>query len=389
MKILFVLNSIYANGNGLSASARRTVKYLKETGHDVRVLSGPNMESDLPQPDFPLKHFTFPLFEPIIVAEGYSFASGDPQRIEEAVKWADDVHLEEAFVLQLKTIRLCKKLGVPLTITYHLHPENIFYALGMGSWTWANEAMLHFWRDKVYNHCIAIQCPTENVRKRLEKEQFAARLEVISNGVIPDKCIRPETPPADYEDPDRPLKVVYIGRLAAEKDHYTLFEAMKYSTFARRIQLICAGQGPQAKVFKKKARKLYEDGVLRYEPIFRFCNRDDLRTLAAEADLCVHCAVVEVEGLSIMEAMQQAVVPVIAEGPITGTSQFALDERSIFPQKDAKVLAERIDYWLSHPKERWEMGRRYAASMKQYDIRESSRKLLNMFQYAIDKQKEQ
>ena len=40
MKILFVVNNFYAAGNGLSASARRTVRYLKEAGEDVRVLSG-------------------------------------------------------------------------------------------------------------------------------------------------------------------------------------------------------------------------------------------------------------------------------------------------------------------------------------------------------------
>ena len=35
MKILFVVNNFYASGNGLSASARRTVRYLKEAGEEV------------------------------------------------------------------------------------------------------------------------------------------------------------------------------------------------------------------------------------------------------------------------------------------------------------------------------------------------------------------
>ena len=42
MKILFVLNNIYTSGNGLAASARRTVAYLREAGHEVRIVSGPN-----------------------------------------------------------------------------------------------------------------------------------------------------------------------------------------------------------------------------------------------------------------------------------------------------------------------------------------------------------
>jgi glycosyltransferase involved in cell wall biosynthesis len=90
-----------------------------------------------------------------------------------------------------------------------------------------------------------------------------------------------------------------------------------------------------------------------------------------------------VEGLSIMEALQQGAVPVIAAGWHTGTSQFALDDRSVFPEKDAKALAARIDWWLAHPEERWEMGKRYAASMEQYDIAKSAAALVNMYKDAI------
>ena len=84
-----------------------------------------------------------------------------------------------------------------------------------------------------------------------------------------------------------------------------------------------------------------------------------------------------------MEAMQQGVVPVIGEGRYSGTSQFALDRRSIFPVMNPEALANRIDYWLSHPKERWETGQRYVEAMKTYDIRQSVAKLTALFEQAI------
>ena len=59
------------------------------------------------------------------------------------------------------------------------------------------------------------------------------------------------------------------------------------------------------------AEKLYEDGVVGYKPTIGYYNRDQLRKLAANADLAVHCAYIEVEGMSITEALQQAVVPVM------------------------------------------------------------------------------
>ena len=238
--------------------------------------------------------------------------------------------------------------------------------------------MLRAWRDLVFNYCTDIQCPTANVVKRLEKFGFKSRLHLISNGIIPDAVVRENVP----KDPSEPFLVVCIGRLAVEKDQPTLLEAMKYSKYARQIQLYFAGRGPEADSIKQQAHKLYEDGVLQYDPIFKFHDRDGLRHLAAQADLYIHCATVEVEGLSALEALQQAVVPIIAEGELTATSQFARDDRSIFPTKDPKALADCIDYWLDHPAEREEMGWRYAASTEEYDIHKSIDALVEMFRCA-------
>lgn len=388
MKILFVVNSYYAVGNGMAASARRTAHYLEEAGHEVRVLSGPNLQAEEPQPEFPLKRFIFPFFQPMIDQLGFQYASSDKKMIRKAVEWADVVHLEEPFVLEYKTIQIAKELGKPLTSTYHLHPENITCHMGpLFHWKGLNRTLLRIARNLFYNDCTAVQCPTQNVMDRLRRYHCKCKLELISNGVIPDACIRPTEMPDNYCDPERPLNVVYIGRLSAEKDQFTLINAMRYSQFAQRIRLHFAGQGDAEKKIKRMAAKLVRDGVVKYEPVFTFEDRDGLRTLAANADLVIHCATIEVEGLSIMEALQQAAVPIIAEGHTTGTAQFALDRRSRFPEKNPEALAQRIDYWLSRPAERWEMGFRYAQSMEAYDISRSVDQIIQMYQNAIDEKK--
>ncbi len=382
MKILFVVNNYYASGNGLSASARRTVQYLREAGQEVRVLSGRNHEAETPQPDYVLGDFHVPVFDGLVQSNGYKFARTDILTIRKAVKWADVVHLEEPFIIQMVTARIAKLHGVPCTATYHLHPENLFCAINLGEWKFLNENMLRAWRDLVFDHCSDIQCPTENVMERLQKFGFKARLHLISNGIIPDTNIRPA---AKAQDPSKPFLVVCIGRLSVEKDQPTLLEAMKYSKYADRIQLYFAGRGPEADAIEEKAHKLYEDGIVKYDPIFRFHDREGLRELAAKADLYIHCATVEVEGLSALEALQQGVVPVIAKGELTATSQFALDEHSLFPARDPKELAACIDYWLDNPTERQEMGERYAESTEDYDIHKSIAALIDMFQSAVNR----
>jgi len=386
MKILFVVNNFFCEGNGLDESARRTVKALREAGQEVRVLSGKNLEDpNGEKPDYEMENFDFPLVQPMLSSFGYHFAKWKGPQIEEAVRWADVIHMEETFFLHRAAMKWALKLGKPLVGTYHVHPENIiFNTLGFRGGFLTCQLILRHWCHTFYRHYKYIQCPTENVRERLVRHHVKAHCFTLSNGVIPDKCIRPLTPPENYLDENRPLDLIYIGRTAVEKDQPTLYKAIRLSKYAKRIRLHIAGRGPKLEEYTRMANKLYEDGVVGYKPTIGYYNRDQLRKLAANADLAVHCAYIEVEGMSITEAMQQAVVPVIATARYSGTSTYALDDRSKFPSKNAKALAERIDYWFDHPQERWEMGFKYAESMNNYDINTVvTKRLIEMYEAAI------
>lgn len=388
MKILFVVNNFFCEGNGLDESARRTVKALREAGQEVRVLSGKNLEDpNGEKADYEMENFDFPFVQPMLSSFGYHFAKWKGPQIEEAVRWADVIHMEETFFLHRAAMKWALKLGKPLVGTYHVHPENIiFNTLGFRGGFLTCQLILRHWCHAFYRHYKYIQCPTENVRERLVRHRVKAHCFTLSNGVIPDRCIRPITPPENYYDENRPLDLIYIGRTAVEKDQPTLYKAIRLSKYAKRIRLHIAGRGPKLEQYTRMAEKLYEDGVVSYKPTIGYYNRDQLRQLAANADLAVHCAYIEVEGMSITEALQQAVVPVIATARYSGTSAYALDERSKFPSKNAKALAERIDYWFDHPKERWEMGFKYAESMNNYNINKVvAKRLIEMYEAAIRK----
>ena len=128
MKILFVVNSFFEKGQGLDESARRTVQALREAGQDVRVLSGENLgDPNGPKPEFEVKAFDFPLWQPMLSSFGYHFAEWKSPVIEEAVRWADVIHMEETFFLHHAAMNWAKKLGKPMIGTYHVHPENIVF----------------------------------------------------------------------------------------------------------------------------------------------------------------------------------------------------------------------------------------------------------------------
>jgi len=378
MKVLFVVNGFYAKGNGLSASARRTVDQLRELGVEIRVLSLANDDPDGPQPDYPLPPVSIPIFEKLIERQGYRFAHSDKKVIKEALQWADLLHIEEPFWLQVVVCRMAKKMGVPCVGTYHLHPENLFSSIHMRKSHYLNCSTMLFWRRTVFNKCLILQCPTQNVKERLEKWNFKPELRVISNGMIPDDENTDKT-----KIPHDVFTVVSTGRYSIEKDQKTLLKAMKYCKHAKEIQLVLAGRGPRESYLKKLASSILDAGFIKYPVKFCFCTTDELRKLYLSSDLYIHCATVEVEGLSCTEALGCGLVPVIARAKLSATSQFALDDRSLFEEGNSRELAQKIDWWFEHRDELEKQSVMYANLDLKYDIRDSAKQLLQMYKDAL------
>ena len=382
MKVLFVVNNYFAKGNGLSGSARRTVTKLREAGIDVKVLSAPNSDENGPQPEFKLGNWKFPIFDGLIHKQGYGFATADKKVIEDAVKWADIIHLEEPFHLQRITCKIAAKFNKPIVGTYHLHPENLFASIHNEYNPILNDPIMWLWRNKAFNKCRILQCPTQNVIDRLKKWKFKSELRLISNGLILDELVK-KTDVTPVKVSDAKYTVMSICRYSVEKDLKTLLNAMKYSAYAKDIQLVLAGQGPEELKLKKIADKLVKKGYVKYPPLFKFYNLKELQQVTAGADIYVHCAFIEVEGLSCMEAVQMGIVPIIAKGKYTATSQYALSEFSKYTARKPKQLAKRIDYWLSDDQRRAAEAEKYYDAGRTYDIDYSIQELIKMFNDAL------
>ena len=390
LKLLFVINNLYTRGNGLSASARRTITLLRERGHDVRVLSSGTAEQaqacNFTTPEFTLPAMRFPLADAIISAQGYAFAKPKRKVIKQAVAWADVVHLEEPFGLQARTAHAAKRAAKPVLATYHIHPENITATIHLdGLWP-LNALLLASWRRRIYALAQVVQCPSDSVRQRLQRWGLGDKLVTISNGVglAPSKpaagtkteyCApggrqveTKQTPGEAQPEGEQIYRLLVVGRFSREKDQATILKAMLHSRYASQIQLVFAGRGPTEKSLRRAASRLVRDGVLKHAPSFNFFDAAGLDAQAEQADLYIHAAFIEVEGLSCLEVLRHGVVPVIAHSPLTATSQFALDAHSRFKARDPKALACAIDYWLSDNDRRQAEAQKYLNIGAHYDI---------------------
>ena len=129
---------------------------------------------------------------------------------------------------------------------------------------------------------------------------------------------------------------------------------------------------------KKLAKKL------KLNPEFKFFPQDELKEIRGYADLYVHCAKVEVEGMACMEAFASGGVPLIAKNNLSSTSIYGLDDKTIYKSKNIKELASKIDYWYENRDVLEEYKQKYIEFGKTLSIYHSADEMLKHFERIIN-----
>lgn len=372
MKILIVIDDYYNNSNGMCISTQRFVKEFKRSGHQVRIMTNNRYEN----PDYPLEVLKIPLFNGIIEKEGYTFSKPQRKIIEQGVKWADIVHLEDPFFLCKASADVACQLNKPLTATFHLYPENMTYAVKLGNLRWVNNAFMRYFFNNVYNKCSYIQCPTKDVKERLESYGINGNLKVISNGIDPYFLNKKSQITQAGK-----LKIITVGRYAVEKNQKLLIEAIAKSNYKDDIELSIIGKGPLESKLRAYACKNKIDVT------FGFLNQESLRDVMLSSDLYVHCADVEVEGMSCMEAFACGCVPIISDAKLSSTKSYALETMNSFKSGDSKDLAKKIDWFYENRNELNRLRKKYRQFALNLGVEQSAQRAISMFTSAI-KEKE-
>ena len=383
MKILLVIDTYDTNNNGTSISAQRFAAVLREHGNEVRILT-----TGEPAPDkFVLKEFKVPLFNDLIHSHGFQFAQVDLDIIREAVAWADIVHCMMPFALETATKLIADQMHKPSTAAFHIQPENMTSSIGLGKAEWLNDRFYYTFRFLLYQHFNHM--PSQFMANELTKRGYKAKIHVISNGIDPDFITAGQRKLSNSDGGHTSLSdgslitIVMVGRLSGEKRQDVIINAVPFSKYADRIQLVFAGKGPKYDEYVELGKQL------KNPPQFVFLSKPELIDLLLHTDLYVHASDMESEAISCIEAFATGLVPVIANSEDSATPQFALDGRSLFAPGRPKDLARAIDWWFDHPDEKAKMEREYAEAAKNYDIDTSVRLCEQMFREAIEETENQ
>ena len=372
MKILIVIDQFDNSNNGTTISARRFTKGLQSAGNEVYVVSTGDKKDEY---KFNLKELPLPPgISHIVKSQGMSFAIPNTEVLEKAISSVDIVHFYMPFFISKAGLKICEKLHIPHTAAFHVQPENITYSIGLGTNTKVNDFIYTHYRDSFFNHFSHIHCPSEFIANELKEHGYTAKLHVISNGVDDEFKYYGKEKLPEFKDK---FVITMIGRYSNEKRQDVLIDAISKSKHADKIQLVLAGKGPKEAKYKKLGEKLINP------PVMKFYNTEDLIDLLKSTDLYVHSADAEIEAISCIEAFACGNVPIIANSPNSATKQFALVKESLFEAGNSTDLANKIDFWIENEDYRKEMELKYSQSAEKYRLKDSIKKMEEMFEDAI------
>ncbi len=376
MKIVIVCDVLGEENNGTTIAAMNLIRFLKAKGHDVRVLCADQdkkgTESVYVVPNLSLGKF----LDAYVARVGVTLAKADERIIREALDGAEIVHVMLPFGLGKKTVKIAKEMGLPITAGFHMQAQNFTSYIKLHKLDLLNTCVYRYIDRHVYRHVDAVHYPTRFIQNVFE-ERIGRKTNgyVISNGVHDYVAKRESKKPNEFQDK---IVILTTGRYAREKSQDTLIRAIQYSRHRDKIQLILGGQGVKEAYYRRLAKRLP------IPPLFRFYSREEIIDVLNFADLYVHPAEAELEGISCLEAIVCGKLTIVSDSKHAATHEFAIDEKCIFKNRNPRDLARVIDYWIDHPKERDEYEKSYLRSAVAFGQEACMKKMEAMMQEVMD-----
>lgn len=323
--------------NGVSTSVRTLIAQLEAAGHVVYVFT-----SRYPRyADERAGVFRFPSFNSITEPD-YVLPIPIAPRIMAAIPGLqlDIVHSQSPFLLGLIAQQVARRLGLPHISTNHtLYTE---YAHYFRLPTVETTRRILVWRmRRFYNHCDHVLAPSQMTR-RLLADGYGIRvpITVIPTGIPapPYVLARPEDTRAAFGLPAAARILLYVGRLAPEKNLPLLLRAFeKIQAQTENTFLVLAGSGKSATGLRETAQKL---GIANRTRFVGFLDRTRLDPLYQTTEVFLFPSKTETQGLAVGEAMAAGVPCVVVnaggapEAVADGANGFLIDD-------DADEMAAR------------------------------------------------
>jgi alpha-1,6-mannosyltransferase len=273
----------------------------------------------------------------------------------------DLIECGDPYQLGWKAIASGSALRIPVIGFYHSHfPEAYLRSVTKFLGRTGGEALMDFARRYVrnlYNQFIVTLVPSEELAQVLS-DWGVSNLRVVHLGVNidifnPDAVAGAADRQVVRMRPEQKL-LLYVGRLAREKNTSTLFAAFDLLASRRPgdFHLLVIGDGPQRDELVELRSRRGDVSWIRY------CDDSaDLARYYGAADLFIHPGVQETFGLVALESQACGT-------PVVGIRENSMDrlilhqQDSWAPENSPEALADAIEASVNH--DLWSIGRQAA-----------------------------
>ncbi|KQO65301.1 glycosyltransferase [Curtobacterium sp. Leaf261] len=243
----------------------------------------------------------------------------------------DVVHLQSHIVIGRGLARTAIERGIPVIATNHFMPENVLDQAPLPQWI-IPLAIRIAWRDaaKTYRLVDRITAPTRRAAEYLEAAVDVHDVLAVSCGIQAGLYTSRDLRPADNH-------IVFVGRIAAEKQIEVLLRAMTLLDPALRTTLTVVGGGDHMPVIEKLVSEL---GLGDRVTLTGFSSDEVLRAALTNGTVFAMPSTAELQSIASLEAMASGL-------PIVAANSMALPHLVdgngyLFEPGDERDLAEKL-----------------------------------------------
>jgi glycosyltransferase involved in cell wall biosynthesis len=338
--VAMVIDPWYHPFNGTVVSTRRFVDALAAQ-FDFKILLALAPDEALEANCMGFSRLRIPGINFIIDRMKAPLGLPNRQKLQQAMQEADLLHVQFPFFLGHGAIAEAKRQDKPVVMSFHVQPENILSNLGVSS-RWLTDLLYRFFIWRFYDRADCVIAPSHFAADLLHEAGLAQPVTVLSNGVTEDFFLAHAQVHASVNETPM-FHIVSVGRLAKEKQQPQLLRAIAASRFKNEIRLTLAGTGPQQGKLMDLAAEL---GV--QAEIGRVSD-ERLKRLYQTADVFVQTSAVELEGMSVLEAMAAGCPVLINRSNTSAVPEFVVAPEATYAMNDVADLTHKLEAMLENP----------------------------------------
>lgn len=326
--------------NGVSVSVDALVGELRNQGHSVHVFTARYPGYKDPDPNtYRCRAIETP------ISRGYPVSY--PPFYRMLLKFRrhefDVIHTHTPFFLGMVGFRWAESHDIPIVSTYHTLYDRYSHYFKLLPHRYVRFRIAKH-TNFYYNHMDHVITPSEASLKWLRRHTVTAPVTVIPTGIPQGQTISRSDARRTLGIPPDSKVMLYVGRLAREKNIGVLLE-MAALAFAedRSLRLWLVGDGPYRDECVAMARTLGIGDRVRFVGAVP---RTEVDRFYAASDLFVFASITETQGLVVQEAMTYGLPAVAVTGG--GASASIIDGSNGFVVKNDPIAFARVTISLLH-----------------------------------------